>query len=448
MRSALFGVPLAFAGGAVAARLLLRSAPPRWHADLAQPLVVVTAWGGYGLGFFLIFAVAVALAAIALCLALVALRERGAGPSLPATLVLAALALAAGFAWPVVFSSDVYAYAAYGDASLHGHNPYLPSTSAHHDPFADAARWQWGGISFPACVYGPAFVAYAAAGVLIAGDRLDASLWAMRVMASLAFLGSILVLNAALRGKYYRRFAVAAYALNPIALWSAVEGHNDTLLLLLGLAAFAWLRRGDARLSGIAFGFAPLVKFVGVIAGPATLLWLWARRDRRGRQFAAALAVALTCATAAILPLQLPALGAMAARGEYAPQFSFQSLVGIVPALVVVAATTLTGLRALARGEAQGALWLALAVWLAIPSPYPWYALWLLPVTLAFPPSRATLALWVATIFAGLRYLPETYGNMPHLAAAILTLAMFAPLACAIPARMSEPSPVKASATE
>jgi len=75
-------------------------------------------------------------------------------------------------------------------------------------------------------------------------------------------------------------------------------------------------------------------------------------------------------------------------------------------ALVVVAATTLTGLRALARGYAHGALWLALAVWLAIPSPYPWYALWLLPVTLAFPPSRATLALWIATIFAAASPVP------------------------------------------
>jgi hypothetical protein len=447
MRSALWGVPLAFAGGALAARLLLQAAPPRWQTDLAQPLVVVTAWGAYGLGFFLIFAAAVALAAAALACSLWPGRKRGAGPSLAATLVLAMLALAAGFAWPVVFSSDVYAYAAYGHAALHGHTPYLPVPAAHHDAFVDAARWQWGGASFPPSVYGPVFVAVAAAGVYLAGDGLGASLWSMRVIAALAFLGSIIALNAALRGKRYRRLAVAAYALNPIALWSTVEGHNDALLLLFVMAAFAWLRRGEARFAGVVFGLAPLVKFVGIVAGPVTLLLLWARRDSRTRNFAAALAVALICSAAAILPLQLATLGALAGRGHYAPQFSFQSLAGIVPALIVAVAAAVTGLRALLRGDANGSLWLALAAWLAIPNPYPWYALWFLPVAVAFPPSRATVALWIATIFAGLRYLPETFGNMPHLTAAILTLAMFAPLACAIPARVNEPNPVKATDT-
>jgi hypothetical protein len=444
MRLALFGVPLAFLGGAIAARLLLQAAPQRWHADLAQPLVVVTAWGGYGLAFFLIFALTVALATAALAFALWPGRERGAGPSLPATLVLAVLAIGAAFAWPAVLSSDSYAYAAYGDAALHAHNPYLPVGSAQHGPFVDAARWQWGGASFPPCVYGPAFVGIAAAGVWLAGDRIGPSLWSMRIVAALAFLASIALLDAALRGKRWRRFAVAAYALNPVALWSAAEGHNDTLLLLFVFAAFAWLRRGESRFAGALFGIAPLVKLVGAVAGPLTLAWLWARRDARSRPFAATLAVALIVATAALLPLQLPALGAIAGHSRYSPQFSFQGLVGIVPALLAAVAAAVTGARALLRGDASGALWFAIAGWLAIPNLYPWYALWILPVAVALPPNRATLALWCATILAGLRYLPETYGNMPHLTAAVLTLLMFAPLAFAFP-RVNEQEPRKAT---
>src|ERR1700693_2044772 len=115
---ALAGVPLAFAAGAVASRVLLRAEPQRWTADLSQPLVVVTAWRDYGLDFFVIFAL---------------------------TIALAASALIAAFSWPIVFSSDVYAYAAYGDLTLHGHNPYIPVSAAYHDRFVDAARWQWGG---------------------------------------------------------------------------------------------------------------------------------------------------------------------------------------------------------------------------------------------------------------------------------------------------------------
>jgi len=439
------GVPLAFAAGAVAARLLLHAAPPPRHIDLAQPLVVVTAWGPYGLGFVLIFALAIALATLALVVTLGLTRERGAGLSLPATLVVATFALAAIFAWPVVFSSDVYAYAAYGHTVVHGGDPYLPVARAHHDAFVDAARWQWGGTSFPPCVYGPAFVGIAALGVLAAGDRLEPSLWIMRIVASLAFLGSIALLHVSLRGKRYRRFAIAAYGLNPVALWSVAEGHNDALLVLVAFAAFAFLRRSAARASGALFGLAPLLKIIGAAAGPLALVWLWGKRDVRSGRFAIGLMVGLVVAAALVLPLQLKLLGAFAGHARYAPQFSFQSLVGIVPALVVVVAAALTGFRALARGDENGALWLAIAGWLAIPNPYPWYALWLLPVAVAFPPSRTTTALWAATIFAGLRYLPEAFGNMPHLASAILTLALLAPIAFAIPARVNDPVPRKAT---
>jgi glycosyl transferase family 87 len=439
------GVPLAFAAGAVAARLLLQAAPPRWHSDVAQPLVVVTAWGPYGLGFSLIFALAIALATLALVVTLGPGRERGAGLSLPATLVVATFALAAIFAWPVVFSSDVYAYAAYGHTVVHGGDPYLPVARAHHDAFVDAARWQWGGTSFPPCVYGPAFVGIAALGVLAGGDRLEPSLWIMRIVASLAFLGSIALLHIVLRGKAHRRFAIAAYGLNPVALWSVAEGHNDALLVLVVFAAFAMLRRGDARASGALFGLAPLLKFTGAAAGPLTLVWLWGKRDVRSRRFALALAIGLVVTAALVLPLQLKLLGTFAGHARYVSQFSFQSLVGIVPALAVVVAAAVSGIRALARGDASGALWLAIAGWLAIPNPYPWYALWLLPVAVAFPPSRATIALWAATIFAGLRYLPEAFGNMPHLATTILTLALLAPIAFAIPPRVNDPMPVKAT---
>jgi hypothetical protein len=439
------GIPLAFAAGAVAARLLLRAAPPRLHVDVAQPLVVVTTWGSYGLVFFVIFALAIALAILAFVVALGPGRERGAGLSLPATLVIATFALAAIFAWPVVFSSDVYAYAAYGHTVVHGGDPYLPVARAHHDAFVDAARWQWGGTSFPPCVYGPAFVGIAALGVLAGGDRLEPSLWIMRIVASLAFLGSIALLYVLLRGKGYRRFAIAAYGLNPIALWSVAEGHNDALLVLVVFAAFAMLRRGAARASGALLGLAPLLKIIGAAAGPLALLWLWGKRDVRSRRFALALMVGLVVAAALVLPLQLKLLGAFAGQARYAPQFSLQSLIGIVPALVVIVAAAVTGFRALARGDTSGALWLAIAGWLAIPNPYPWYALWLLPVAVAFPPSRATIALWVATIFAGLRYLPEAFGNMPHLATAILTLALLAPIAFAIPARVNASVRVKAT---
>jgi hypothetical protein len=425
---ALAAVPAAFAVGAAAAHVLLHSAPARLANDLAQPLVVVTAWGAYGLGFFAVLAAAVAAGVAGVFVALWPAWRRGSGPSLRATLVLAAFALAAALAWPVVFSSDVYAYAAYGNALLHGRDPYVAVARSFHDAFADAARWQWGGVSFPACIYGPAFVAFAALAVLLGGGKLGATLWVLRIATSLGFLGSIVLLNAALAGSARRRLAVAAFALNPVALWSAAEGHNDVLVLLSVFAGFLWLRRGRSGLAGFALGLAPLIKIIGAIAGPVALVFLLVRRAAWTRRFAIGLLLGCALAVALIAPLQLRALEALGAHGHYAPKFSLQALLGAIPAILVACAIAALGVRDVARGRFSGIVWLAIAAWLAIPNPYPWYALWILPVAVAAPPGRAALALWAATISGLLRYLPEAFGNIDHLEAAVLTLAQLAPL--------------------
>jgi len=423
--AALAAVPAAFAVGAAVAHVLLHAAPARLASDLAQPLVVVTAWGAYGLGFFALLAAAVAVGVAGLLAALWPAWRRGSGPSLHATLGLSALALLAALAWPVVFSSDVYAYAAYGDTLLHGRDPYMAVARSFHDAFVDAARWQWGGVSFPICVYGPAYVGFAALAVILGGGKVGASLWILRSATCLAFLGSIALLNAALAGSPRRRLAVAAFALNPVALWSAAEGHNDVIVLLTVFAAFAWMRRGRSALAGFTLGLTPLIKAIGVVAGPVALVYLWARRDARARRFATALLVGCAVALALLIPAQLKALGA---HGHYAPQFSLQALLGAIPAILVACAIGALGVRDLARGRFSGIVWLGIAGWLAIPNPYPWYTLWILPVAVAAPPGRAAFALWAATISALLRYLPEAFGNIDHLQATALTFAQLLPL--------------------
>lgn len=427
--AALAGVPLAFAAGALVARLLSRAPAPQIAVDFKQPLVVVTAWGAHGLDFFVCFAAAIVLATIALAYALG--PRWNAGPSLPATLLFAAFALGAAFAWPVVFSSDVYAYAAYGNAVLHAQNPYLAVPHAQHGAFVDAARWQWGGTSFPASVYGPLFIGIAALATFFAGDRLPATLWMLRIFAAAAFLGSIVLFNHVLAGRRHRRFAVAAYALNPIALWSVAEGHNDVFPLLATLAAFALLRRGTVSAAGIVLGLAPALKLIAVIPAIFAPLWSWGRREARSIRFAGGVAIGLVLAASLTLPLQLGTFVSMTARAHAAPQFSFLSLVGPVPAVIVVVAAAVTGIRALARGAGGGAVWIAIAAWLAIPNPYPWYALWVVPLAVALPPSRATFALYLATISGAIRYFPDAFGNVPQLMANILTIVQLGPLALA-----------------
>lgn len=424
------------------ARLLARAAAPHFPADFRAPLVVVTAWGPGGLDFFVCFAVAIVFSAIALAYALG--PRWTAGPSLPATVVVAAFALGAAFAWPVVFSSDVYAYAAYGDAVLHGHSPYAAVPHWQHGPFVDAARWQWGGVSFPASVYGPLFLGIVALATWFGGDRLPATLWMLRIFAAAAFLASIVVFNRVLAGRRNRRFMVAAYALNPIAIWSVAEGHNDVFPLLAVLGAFAFLRNGAPRSAGIILGLAPALKLVAALPAILMPLWLRGRRELSALRLTGAVAIGLVFTAVLTLSLQLRTFGAMSAHARYEPQFSFQSVVGLVPAAIVVLAAAITGIRALARGESAGALWIAIACWLAVPNPYPWYALWIVPLAVALPPSRASLGLYLATISGALRYLPDAFGNVPQLMANILTIVQLAPLVLA----GAGTAEVKAAATE
>src|SRR5271155_2146349 len=167
----LLPVALPFSAGALALRLLLHHAPSRIAKDLAQPLPVVTSWGSFGAACFTVLALTIALSAVALIVAMLRLartEEHASdapsrdGGARHAVACVATLALAGAFAWPAIFSSDPYAYAAYGSLALHGFDPYAPVAATVHGPLVDAARYQWNG-AFPPCVYGPLFVTLAAA---------------------------------------------------------------------------------------------------------------------------------------------------------------------------------------------------------------------------------------------------------------------------------------------
>jgi hypothetical protein len=427
--------------GALAARAALVAAPASIGTDLAQPLAVVTGWHGFGVTVFALLAGSIGLAALALAFTLPRLAAQGRPGGVLTIVVAAAAALAACFAWPVVFSSDTYAYAAYGDLALHGVDPYRAVPPGFHDPLVDAARWQWGGV-FPLCVYGPAFVALASFVVTATGGR-DAglTLLGLRLVASLAFLASAAALHVALEGvPAGRRFAATcAYALNPVALWSVAEGHNDALALLCVLGGAALARRARPALGGLAVGLSVLLKAPGPLLGAALLLDAGLPAGLR-RRFGFALAIGTALGVCVALPLQLAALTAVGTHGRYAPVGSLSGLIGPLPALAIVLVIAVAGVRRLRRAESDGYPWLGLATWLAVPAPYPWYALWVLPAVAAAPSSRPGRVLWAVTILAVLRYLPDAAGNMAY-DPRILAVAALAPLVLLfvrMPARFSD----------
>ncbi len=88
-------------------------------------------------------------------------------------------------------------------------------------------------------------------------------------------------------------------------------------------------------------------------------------------------------------------LGNIGRHGHYQPQYSLQALgvlgwrslepshalaAGAAIALALCAVAATAGIAALRARDASTAAWFAIVVWLALPNPYPWYALWVLPV--------------------------------------------------------------------
>jgi hypothetical protein len=413
-----FLVPLGFAAGALFASGLLSHAPASIAIDLAQPLVVVTYWQQFGFWMWLALLVAVVIASVGYIAALVSARAwfDKLTMTLVVTMTSSALACAAALAFPAVFSSDVYAYAGYGWLALHGVSPYAHAAVTIRNPLMDAVLWQWGNPP-PVCVYGPAFVWFAQTLVALSGGLGPAApLWALRISACVT-----LVLCAPLAYYAFANFptrtrlaAAAGIALNPIAIWSAAEGHNDVFLIAIVLTGFALIARALPLLGAFLLGLSPLVKLPGLLAAGAVLFAYAHDRSRYSRVLLGSVA-GLTIAGLIALPTLTQLSQNPIARGHYFPQFSLQyvlsSVFGDVAAIVIALVLTLVcalwGGVLLWRRNMVGAQLFALALWIAIPNPYPWYALWILPIAFLAWETPAAWSIIALTLCTVARYLPD-----------------------------------------
>jgi hypothetical protein len=408
---------------------MLRGAPHSIDVDRAQPLAVVTYWHAFGPQMWLSLAFAIAIASIGY---IAWLRSASCSAStgsaalryLSVTLLAGALACGAALLFPVVFSSDVYAYAGYGDLALHGISPYAHARITVHDPLLDAMVWQWGNPP-PMCVYGPAFVWLMQAVVAIfAPLGAAAPLWAMRILACAALIACAPLAYAAFAPcpKSTRLAAAAGVALNPIAIWSAAEGHNDSLALAMVLAGFALAARGTLFRGALVVALSALIKAPGAVAALAFAAISWNDRTRFSRVASGTLAgIALVAALA--IPLEYGVRAQLVPSGHYAPQFSLQYV--SIPLTAIVAAALLV----LSRGRSLPLL--AFAAWLAIPNPYPWYALWVLPLAFLVWESAGAWALIALSLLSVARYYPDaTSSAFPHgLGNAVVAAELAIPLA-------------------
>jgi hypothetical protein len=121
--------------------------------------------------------------------------------------------------------------------------------------------------------------------------------------------------------------------------------------------------------------------------------------------------------------------------GHYAPQASLQAIFGAYPILAAVAALAACALlvRAaivrLRRGEPAGWVYLALALWVLVPNPYPWYALWLVAVAALAPGTRVAAASLLLSLASLLRYVPDAIAAPNEPVAVLLGIVAMLPFA-------------------
>ncbi|MBV8726927.1 MAG: hypothetical protein JO233_04010 [Candidatus Eremiobacteraeota bacterium] len=421
----LAAIPIAFIIGSLLLRVLLHAAPGVASPDLAQPLPVVTHWQDFGaLLWSCVFAcIIVAAVAYVRWLARLATEDvEQSGASL-IIVVASAVALAGALSFPVVFSSDVYAYAAYGSLALHGINPYPHVHLVSQDPLISAAIWQWSN-PLPVCVYGPLFIWMAKVAVgLAAPFGVASQLLSIRLLCVAALLICAPLLAALFNDRRQRRLAIAGVLLNPVAIWCAAEGHNDTIVLASVLLGLLILKRFGHFAGAFALISSALVKASGIAAALALAVFAWPNRNK----FLGTIAgIATGAALVAILsrPFEATLATTLVPHGRYLPQYSLQYLVmqsarmlfgahvraiefAIAVVLVSAGYLALRGARLAVSGSVQGAGFFALALWLIIPNPYPWYALWILPVAFIAFEQRISWAIVAATLTIFARYLPD-----------------------------------------
>ena len=420
-------VPIALGAGALAARALLTYAPASTASGFAQPIAVATNWHAFGAVLLGALALATAIGGWAYLRVLTLLRAGGEDVSILFITSVSAAALACAWVAPALFSSDVYAYAAYGEMARTGIAAYSHAVLPPGNPIFAAAIWQWGNPP-PACVYGPAFVAAAAATLsALAPFGTPAQLDGLRALASLALILCAVAAYAAYPGNRRERLAAAAtIALNPVAIWCAAEGHNDALALAVVLCGFALLRRAPATGAAIV-ALAGTIKAPGLVA--ALPIVFTSPRARYGALAGIAVTLALS------YPLMRALVSDTAPAGHYAPQASLQAIFAAFPVAAAVAALAACTLLVRAaiphvrRGEPAGWVYLALALWVLVPNPYPWYALWLVAVAALAPGTRVAAASLLLSLTSLLRYVPDAIAAPNEPVAVVLGIVAILPFA-------------------
>ena len=314
---------------------------------------------------------------------LVAVR-RGARPSVPLLLTVAAIVVAVLTVLPPVGSTDSLDYMAFGRMMVLGHSPYLmvPWDLIHaHDAVGKSIPWEWGRNTTP---YGPAATVEEFLAARLGGTSAARIVFWLKVANAMAFGLVAYAADRLLRSDPAARLrAHLLWTINPLLIWQLVAAaHLDVLAAAAGMLG---LVVAGGRLAAPAAGHPPLGR---VLAGGA-LIGLAADIKITFMLFGLGLAWALrrspaACLTAAggmlavLLPSYAwfgpPAIRSLRTRDDKTTADNFYQLfsraqhgflmqhVDMIAAVIVVGVAIVTLSHLPGRTTAQPAIFAALAL--------------------------------------------------------------------------------------
>lgn len=355
----------------------------------------------------------VVLLSTATCARLAVLEWRRPRLGIGPVVVAIGLVLAAAVVIPPRGSNDVWSYAAYGRmVSVRHTSPYdhVPA-DFQDDALYDQVSPVWRNRG---SVYGPLFVAFAAAGTFVAGDSPTAT----RLFFQMSMAAAVVIALALVWRRTRSTAALLWLGLHPLFGAALVNGgHIDALvgLAVLVSAMLAAKRRGVA--TGVVIGLATLIKLPAFLALVGVVAWGWRQRDRQLPFRAVATAGAIV--TLGYLPFLPGALRVLHGANQTVTPGSLWNvpaewLVGndagrnlfpyVPPALTTMSYLSLAlssvlavGLawRTMRRRRPDQAIGAATASYtVAAEYTLPWYTAWALPVLADRRPSPLAWVVW------------------------------------------------------
>ncbi len=336
---------------------------------------------------------------------LVALAGRAGVISKRAAIILIGALHAIVFAGPILLSTDVFSYIAYARMGVeHGINPYLHGPIAiAHDPIYYYVGQDWKHV---ATAYGPLYtlLSYPLAPLGVKG-----ALWAMKLMALLASVGTLVLVwrCARVRGLDPVKALIIVGA-NPLYILYGLGGaHNDLIMLLLMMAAVSLTLAGRDASAAAAVVAGALVKATVAVLLPFMILSKRSLKPLLGA--AAALALGALIGYAAFGIHGIDVVAALNRDAAFVSTDSFATEIahlfgkpGVFPVdhTLLKVALVLIGLHLLWRTW-RGYDWVAASGWtllaISVTSTWllAWYILWPLPLAVVARDRR----LLAATLF-------------------------------------------------